>query len=238
MIVVDGIPFAGDIRESVRGVKEDFVQESQEAVLQYVVEDFNSAVANLKNDILQPGRIGKAVANHMLAYAHLCAMNYPEAEVAAQAAIDAPNHRLVTERFGSKAGHPNEVAYTGGTIRDHYMIRLAETYLILAEAQHRQGKNMEAAENINLVRQRAGASAISPEEINIDLILDEKTRELWGEQYSRKVDLFRTGKYHERVRLFNQEAGANVADKHRLLPIPQSEIDLNRNNELTQNPGW
>jgi starch-binding outer membrane protein, SusD/RagB family len=71
-----------------------------------------------------------------------------------------------------------------------------------------------------------------------DFILDEKARELWGEQYSRKVDLFRTEKYQERVKMCNEEAGANASGKHRLLPIPQSEIDLNRNNELTQNPGW
>jgi hypothetical protein len=134
--------------------------------------------------------------------------------------------------------HPNEVAYTGGTIRDHYILRLAETYLILAEAQHMQGKNEEAAASINAVRERSGASSITAADVSIDLILDEKARELWGEQYSRKADLFRTGKYIERVQMYNEEAGANIKEKHTLLPIPQSEINLNRNVELAQNPGW
>lgn len=134
--------------------------------------------------------------------------------------------------------HPDEVGYTGGTVRDLYNIRLAETYLILAEAQHSQGKNVVAAENINRVRERSGASAITAGDVTIDFILDEKARELWGEWYSRKVDLVRTGKYIERVQTYNPEAGPNIQEKHKLLPIPQSEIDLNRQAELIQNPGW
>jgi len=46
----------------------------------------------------------------------------------------------------------NKIGYTGGTIRYHYILRLAETYLILADAQHMQGNEGEAAVNINLVR--------------------------------------------------------------------------------------
>ena len=132
----------------------------------------------------------------------------------------------------------DEVGYTGGTIRDHYILRLAETYLILAEAQLMQSKTDEAAIAINKVRERSGATPIVGGDVTIDFILDEKARELWGEQYSRKVDLFRTGKYIERVKLYNDEAGSNVLPKHTLLPIPQSEIDLNRGAELKQNEGW
>ncbi len=126
----------------------------------------------------------------------------------------------------------------GTTIRDAYVIRLAETYLILAEAQLMQGKNQEAADNINAVRARAGASMVAPGDVTIDFILDEKARELWGEQYSRKVDLFRTGKYVERVKRYNPDAGANVQEFHTLLPIPQSEIDLNTGAEFSQNQGY
>ena len=391
----------GDIpptRESVEGIKVDFMQEPRADVLNYVIEDFQAAAASLPEESIQPGRLNQAAANHMLAYAYLCAEDYANAETAAQAAIDAPNHSLVTERFGSqadnsngnpfwdlfqldnhnnnpeglwvlqngngdltpqytpsvrsgpaarfvrifhsriervsglKAGpeyggrgftrfsatmpyfelfepndqrgqlpnlqkrftaieegdiegtpvavgdlifdfdtpeagiiqditdlrlrpwptkwlkesdpadstqyHPNEVAYTGGTIRDHYILRLAETYLVLAEAQLMQGKNAEAAASINAVRTRSGATPITAADVSIDFILDEKARELWGEQYARKVDLFRTGTYVERVKQYNPEASPNVQEKHTLLPIPQSEIDLNREAELKQNPGW
>ena len=134
--------------------------------------------------------------------------------------------------------HPNEAAYTGSTIRDGYMIRLAETYLILAEAQMMQGENDDAAESINVVRRRSNAPEISAGDVTIDFILDEKARELWGELRSRKIELFRTGKYIERVQACNPEAGENVSQKHTLLPIPQFEIDLNSEVELQQNPGW
>jgi len=134
--------------------------------------------------------------------------------------------------------HPNEEAYTGSTIRDAYLIRLAETYLILAEAQHMQGKDDVAAESINTVRRRSNAREIDASEVSVDFILDEKARELWGELISRKVELFRTDKYIERVQKYNPEAAPNVQEKHTLLPIPQSEIDLNSEAEIIQNPGW
>ncbi len=133
---------------------------------------------------------------------------------------------------------PDEMAYTGGTIRDVYLIRLAETYLILAEAQLMQGKKAEAAENINIVRRRSNASEITADDVTVDFILDEKARELWGEQISRKVELFRTGTYVERVKKYNPDAAENVSEKHTLIPIPQSEIDLNSEAGLQQNPGW
>ena len=101
-----------------------------------------------------------------------------------------------------------------------------------------QGKNDEAAESINMVRRRANASEISAEDVSVDFILDEKARELWGELRSRKIELFRTGKYVERVQNFNPEAGPNVSEKHTLLPIPQFEINLNSEAELNQNPDW
>lgn len=380
------------IREVVSGVKLDFTNEAQSEVLAFVIEDFKKAAELLPAVSQWNGRITKATGNHMLAYAYLAAKDYENAETAAQAAIDDPNHSLVTERFGSKtyneqgnvfwdlfqldnhnnnpegllvlqngnselypqyvpdAGcctfrgprmlipryetvdglqsspeyggrgfgrnsptmgwydlfepqdlrfsypsvhsiwianedrgdisigdtlfvlnnpeksmypnddlrlrpfptkwnkefdpnnptqpHPDEMAYTGGTIRDAYLIRLAETYLILAEAQLMQGKKAEAAETINIIRRRSNASEITANDVTIDFILDEKARELWGEQISRKVDLFRTGKYVERVRKYNPDAGQNVSEKHSIIPIPQSEIDLNSDAELKQNPLW
>ena len=95
------------VRESVNGVKVDFTKEPQTDVIQYAISDFQAAVASLPVEISQPGRLDKATANHMLAYTYLCAKEYAAAEAAAQAAIDAPNHSLVTQRFGSKADKPN-----------------------------------------------------------------------------------------------------------------------------------
>ena len=65
---------------------------------------------------------------------------------------------------------------------DWYMIRIAETYLLRAEARLAQGNKAGAAQDINVLRSRAGAKACSAGDINIDYILDERVRELFGEE--------------------------------------------------------
>ncbi len=74
--------------------------------------------------------------------------------------------------------------------------------------------------------------------INIDLILDERARELVGE-YCRWYDLKRTGKLIERVLKFNPWAAKSnsIKDFHYLRPIPQSEIDLSFPS-MSQNAGY
>ena len=65
---------------------------------------------------------------------------------------------------------------------DWYMIRIAETYLLRAEARLAQGNKSGAAEDINVLRNRAGAKPVSAGDVNIDYILDERVRELFGEE--------------------------------------------------------
>lgn len=116
--------------------------------------------------------------------------------------------------------------------------RLGETYLFLAEALLMQNKKEEAAQFINVLRARANASPVSVSDITLDFILDERARELVGEE-NRWATLKRTGKLIERVRAFGEpEAATNISEKHLLMPIPQTEIDLNKDAELTQNPGY
>ncbi len=121
--------------------------------------------------------------------------------------------------------------------KDIYMFRLAETYLIKAEALYRLNQPGQAANAINVVRARAGASMVSAGDIDIDFILDERSRELFGE-VPRKFDLVRTGKFVERVKLYNPNASPNVQEHHALLPIPQHAIDRNSGHVLEQNDGY
>lgn len=129
--------------------------------------------------------------------------------------------------------------------RDFLMFRLAETYLILGEAQFRLGKLPEATEAINVVRRRAAwpgrttQMEITPAQVTLDFILDERERELAGEMF-RWFDLKRTGKLIERVKAHNTDAAANIKDFHLLRPIPQDQIDRTTNGVTTfpQNPGY
>lgn len=126
-------------------------------------------------------------------------------------------------------------------IKDIILMRLGETYLLLAEAQYKQGKLAEAAASLNVIRGRANASAVEPAALSLDYILDERIRELVGEE-NRRMTLMRTGTLVERALRYNSESPVNpmvgLESKHLLLPIPQAEIDLNKDAVLEQNPGY
>ena len=124
-----------------------------------------------------------------------------------------------------------------GTIKDITMMRLGETYLLLAEAQFKQGNTAGAATSINVLRTRAKAAQVSASDITLDFILDERVRELIGEE-QRRITLIRTGTLVDRATRLNGASITGLSSKHLLLPIPQTSIDLNTNGSLTQNPGY
>jgi len=131
------------------------------------------------------------------------------------------------------------------SIRPVIVYRLAETYLLAAEAAYFLGKLPEAVSLINTVRERAASSPgsipamdITTANLSLDFILDERSRELTGENM-RWLDLVRTNKLLERVRLHNKEASPNIQSKHILRPIPQAQIDaVTTGTPYPQNPGW
>ena len=134
--------------------------------------------------------------------------------------------------------HPDPARLTdAGQYNDQPYLRLAETYLLLAEAQMKIGKNAEAAEWINKIRRRANASEITAGEVTMDFILDERSRELLTEEH-RKHTLVRTGTFLERTRSHDPRAAENVQDYHKYFPIPQSVIDANTDYPMEQNPGY
>jgi hypothetical protein len=126
-------------------------------------------------------------------------------------------------------------------IKDITLMRLGETYLLLAEAQFKQGKLNEAASTLTTLRARSNTSSVTPGQVTLDFILDERARELVGEE-NRRMTLMRTGKLVERAIRLNSDAPrngiTNLAEKHLLLPIPLSEIQLNKDAKLEQNPGY
>jgi hypothetical protein len=143
----------------------------------------------------------------------------------------------------------------GQTGLDQYKMRLAETYLLRAEAYLGKGNTAAAAADINVVRSRAGAAPVAAGDVTIDYILDERARELFMEEPRRRT-LVRLGKLVERTRTFNSYVtgfpcpatgpcnpgqpglGTTIQAHHELFPIPQSFISANVGAVITQNPGY
>lgn len=120
---------------------------------------------------------------------------------------------------------------------DQVYLRLAETYLLKAEAQLLLGLTADAAETINVIRRRANASEIDAADVTLDFILDERSRELVLEEH-RRYTLVRTGKWLERVKLYNKNGGQVAKERDQLFPIPQAVIDANLTSKMAQNPGF
>jgi starch-binding outer membrane protein, SusD/RagB family len=131
--------------------------------------------------------------------------------------------------------------------------RFAEVYLVGAEAYLMSGNKAKAAELLNVIRQRAAyrktntaaqnaaaaaAMSIKADDVTVDFILDERSRELFGE-WMRYQDLVRTKTLVKRIQVWNKEAAPYVKDFHILRPIPQSQIDRTvEGPAFPQNPGY
>jgi hypothetical protein len=162
--------------------------------------------------------------------------------------------------------------YSGGPA-DWYIYRLAETYLLRAEAYYWKGDLAAAAQDVNTIRQRAKCTKLfSAGNMNLGVVLDERARELYYEEL-RHMELSRisyifatTGKadefgktytlnnlsqnnyWFERITRYNNYYnkgvttvyGANftASPYHILWPIPQQEVNANRNGRLNQPFGY
>lgn len=162
------------------------------------------------------------------------------------------NWKLGIYRTDNAGGLGSKV--NGGSPRPWNIAKFSELYLIAAEAAVKLGKNSDAKELVNVLRARAGKQTFSqndnvavsvdksaemvaatPETITIDFILDERSREFWGEGY-RWFDLVRTQKWAERAGTY-RIAGSGYTDKdletvtrnipagYYIRPIPQGQLD-------------
>ena len=125
----------------------------------------------------------------------------------------------------------------GSTYHDNYMLRLAETYLLRAEAYLAKNDKANAAKDINVVRNRATANPVNASDVTLDYILDERARELTFEE-QRRITLSRTGTLVARVRKYNPLNADEIQDFHNLWPIPYADIEANTDAVLEQNPGY
>ena len=162
------------------------------------------------------------------------------------------NWKIGIYRTDNNGGLGSKV--NGGSPRPWNIAKFSEFYLIAAEAAVKLNKNSEARQLVNVLRARAGKMtfnqndnvavsidhsaemlAATPETITIDYILDERSREFWGEGY-RWFDLVRTQKWAERASTY-RIADKGYTDKdlltfkrdipagYYLRPIPQGQLD-------------
>ncbi|MDR6786021.1 hypothetical protein ABIE26_004509 [Pedobacter africanus] len=170
-----------------------------------------------------------------------------DAQIAAAPYLLMPTRKYTTSMspYMKKYNDTKRADLNYPSIRPVIVYRLAETHLIAAEAAFMGGgPASEAVNQINIVRRRAAFPNANPAVMNvssipsIDFILDERSRELCGELV-RWLDLVRTGKLEERVKLYNAEAKANIKPFHVLRPVPQVQIDaVTVGPRYPQNSGW
>ena len=147
------------------------------------------------------------------------------------------NHYVWVKKASHPYGHPQGYDTGGNLYSDMYVFRLAETYLLRAEAYVMKGDNTNAAIDINEVQDRANATPVAPGDVDIHYVLDERARELITEE-PRQLILRRMGLLEERVKLYNPVSATTITARDQLLPIPQAEIDANLEADLGQNPGY
>lgn len=170
----------------------------------------------------------------------------------------APSNVVLVYPSLKKFNDAQRASPNGSSGRPMPIFRLAETYLLAAEAAFEIGDAPRAAELINEIRTRAAyrpglspaelndrieAMEISAGDITFDFIMDERARELAGEG-GRWTDLALRGgadpsKFINRINL-NEDANGKVQAKHRLRPIPQSQLDAisDPDKQKYQNPGY
>ena len=109
--------------------------------------------------------------------------------------------------------------------RDIMVLRLAEMYLIKAEAELATGGNALATINeLRKARAISGKDNTISGTVDIETILKERALELCGE-YQRWFDLKRTHTLISHVKAYNAQASGNIDVKHYYRPIPLNELE-------------
>jgi len=151
--------------------------------------------------------------------------------------IAAPKFRNVT-KTGAQGSHPTHVD------TDFPLFRLADAYLIYAEAHVRGGGGTDslALAYVNALRERAYGGTtgdITLPQLTLQFILDERGRELLWEAH-RRTDLIRFGQFTGGTYVWEWKggvaAGTSTGAYLDLYPFPASELIANPN--LQQNPGY
>jgi hypothetical protein len=182
------------------------------------LRSFESRWPALSEDLLNSFEEGDARKTAWVFYAN--AGNYPN-----------PDNRYFLKKYYSRFAPPD----LPGKTQDFVYLRLAEMYLIRAEARARQNNLEGAAADLNVIRNRAGLSntTATTQTDLVNAILHERRIEFCGEGL-RWDDLVRTGTADAVLSVLPWKT---EWDSYKTLwPIPYEQIQLN--DALEQNPGY
>lgn len=146
--------------------------------------------------------------------------------------------KVATDKYTGVADGEN----MSNLFRGEYIFRLSETILLRAEAKMRLNDKGGAASDINLIRTRSQCGyLVTSADVSVDLILDERARELVYEE-TRWNTLLRMGGTVavDRIKKYSywDDPRNTLTKNFNLWPIPQTVIDTNKDKPLAQNPGW
>lgn len=140
---------------------------------------------------------------------------------------------------GNTFYYPYKYKNNTATVTEYLMVlRLAEQYLIRAEARAHLNKTAEAQADLNIIRRRAGLpnTTASSQSNLLAAILHERQIEFFSEWGHRWLDLKRTNNANTVMSIITPKKGGTWEVNDQLYPLPQGE--LQRNSNLTQNPGY
>ncbi|MCH7415073.1 RagB/SusD family nutrient uptake outer membrane protein [Belliella sp. R4-6] len=158
------------------------------------------------------------------------------------------------QTYAQRYGMENNRAYFRKFLNDHWrneegyrspnnyrVVRYADVLLMYAEVLNATGRTAQAYAHVDRVRARVGLAPLSQTQPGLgqtaflEQLKHERLLELSGEGH-RWADLVRWGDLGSQIA--NRDPGFNnfVIGRHEFLPIPQRDLDINKN--LSQNPGW
>jgi hypothetical protein len=226
----------------VSDLNEVFLKNSPEAIWQL---QQNTSVANVGNATpegatMLPNPLSTGLASYYLSSQLLDA--FETGDQRRSKWVDSTNNNstgLYYFPYKYKTGTANYSV--GGTATEYYMVlRLAEQYLIKAEAEANgaAGGDAAAITDLNVLRHRAGLPDLSSSLLHdqvITAVAHERQTELFVEWGHRWLDLKRTGQAHNVLSVIPVKQPWE-GDYQLLYPIPVSEIITDHN--LVQNPGY